>query len=1143
MEPHTSLIKQIESFVDSSATPAQQIACVKSIASLLKNDSITMEFLVKEMELYLTTTDHILRARGILLLAEVLGHLQTKPLDRTTIHTLVGFFSERLADWRALRGALVGCLALVRRKINAGVVTGTDAKILTQSFLENVQVQSLGQHDRKLCFELLEDLLNRYPGSISALGDHVVYGVCEAIEGEKDPQCLMHVFHIVEGLARVFPDPSGPVANFAEDFFDIIGRYFPIHYTHPKSEDVDISREDLSRALMMAFSASPFFEPFAIPLLLEKLSSNLPLAKIDSLKYLSDCTVKYGPDRIAKHAEAIWNSLKAAICNLPRGPSEDVSSFASDLSNGMIFEENEITKEALNLLQKVASQQNSGFLNLVLKDRDINNLINSFTASGSSDSIPPQNEQELCFVGRIFSVLAKASTSSCNAVFDTLFLRLLDNLRVPADNDKKNVLAIDSDSPYQKLNFSALYLCVEILGACRELAVASVQVSSSSNFVNDAWCQKLIGCSSSLMKTMVSDLVPSTNEIYNEAYISIKVKSLQILATFPGDSAPVSKSLFENIVVTLVSIVTNNFDVTALWKASINALTEIGTFLNDFHYSEKLLSFMSTAVERMIVLISLDDSTMPYSLLLEALSKISASGYTFLLRNVQEWQEAMSAKFAKVYVDGDVKVSAELVQLLDCYSKNLLPRFQLCEGSEIVPFRLAIDVWDQIEAAMGSGFFVKGKLLDATKVALKLAVATLSEENQWRIIEKAVKVISFHLSFSPNFVPSKLKELQISEDSDGFSCRDEWLTTLFASVIISLRPKTQITNIRAVIESLLTAFINGHVTSAQALGSIVNKMSLTKEDMQDSSYFNLDDVLTLILERSLGSCSDLFLSSSSEMCDSDELRSKLAADCILPQARCISGLAWIGKGLLMRGHEKLKDITMIFVRCLVFSSVLEALAENIGGLEREGVQQSLARSAADAFHVLMSDSEDCLNKTFHAAIRPLYKQRFFSTVMPILLSAAKKTHSHTVRSMLYRAIGHVITNTPLAAILSETKKLLPLLLDVISVLSEDILNKDMIYNLLLVLSGLLMDKFGQDTAVENVHVIINCLTGLVSYPHKMVVRETAIQCLVAVSGMPHTRIYPMRLQVLRALSKVLDDPKRSVRQEAVRCRQAWSSFA
>nr|GMC47565.1 MMS19 nucleotide excision repair protein homolog isoform X1 [Ipomoea batatas] len=31
----------------------------------------------------------------------------------------------------------------------------------------------------------------------------------------------------------------------------------------------------------------------------------------------------------------------------------------------------------------------------------------------------------------------------------------------------------------------------------------------------------------------------------------------------------------------------------------------------------------------------------------------------------------------------------------------------------------------------------------------------------------------------------------------------------------------------------------------------------------------------------------------------------------------------------------------------------------------------------------------------------------------------------------------------------------------------------------------------------------------------------------------------MRKEVLQAISKALDDPKRVVRQEAVRCRHAW----
>ena len=65
------------------------------------------------------------------------------------------------ADWKALRGALLGCLALMRRKSSSGVVTSTDAKaVVTQSFLQNLQVQSLGQHDRKLILFCSQAIVN-----------------------------------------------------------------------------------------------------------------------------------------------------------------------------------------------------------------------------------------------------------------------------------------------------------------------------------------------------------------------------------------------------------------------------------------------------------------------------------------------------------------------------------------------------------------------------------------------------------------------------------------------------------------------------------------------------------------------------------------------------------------------------------------------------------------------------------------------------------------------------------------------------------------------------------------------------------------------------------------------------------------------
>ncbi|GLT66479.1 hypothetical protein SLA2020_388410 [Shorea laevis] len=58
------LSQLIESFVDSSRSPSQQAASLDTIASLVKNDVLTMKGLVREMEMYLTATDNVLRARG-----------------------------------------------------------------------------------------------------------------------------------------------------------------------------------------------------------------------------------------------------------------------------------------------------------------------------------------------------------------------------------------------------------------------------------------------------------------------------------------------------------------------------------------------------------------------------------------------------------------------------------------------------------------------------------------------------------------------------------------------------------------------------------------------------------------------------------------------------------------------------------------------------------------------------------------------------------------------------------------------------------------------------------------------------------------------------------------------------------------------
>jgi DNA repair/transcription protein MET18/MMS19 len=320
---------------------------------------------------------------------------------------------------------------------------------------------------------------------------------------------------------------------------------------------------------------------------------------------------------------------------------------------------------------------------------------------------------------------------------------------------------------------------------------------------------------------------------------------------------------------------------------------------------------------------------------------------------------------------------------------------------------------------------------------------------------------------------------------------------------------------------------------------LVNKLPLKATVSNLLNEFTLEEAIDIIFNsRVMKSCSE----------ESETVLSGLGVrgvDASVIQIHSISGLAWVGKGLLMRGHEKLKDVIMVFLSFLTSKDNFGALRSNQDSSRdfKEYEVVPVMKSAAVAFHTLMSDSEDCLNKTFKATVRPLYKQRFFNTVIPLLLSSLQNSDAPMTRSVHYRAFAHVVSNTPLTAILSEAKNLIPVILDALPVLSEEIPDKDIVYSVLLVLSGILMDKKGKEVVIENVSRIIKCLVELVSYPHMMLIRETSIQCLIAMSELPHTAIYPMRKRVLSAISKALDDPKRVVRQESVRCQQAWSSMA
>ncbi|XP_050235075.1 MMS19 nucleotide excision repair protein homolog isoform X2 [Mercurialis annua] len=1149
MAESTQLSQHIESYVDSTRSLTQQAASLDAIVLLLKNDAVTVESLVKVLEMYLTTTDDIIRARGILLLGEALTRLSSKPLDTATTRSLIRFFTERLADWRALRGALVGCLALIKKKSNG--ITGNDAKSIAECFFKVLQVQSLAQHDRKLCFELLECVLEQYPDTVNSLGEDLIYGICEAIDGEKDPQCLMLTFHIVEMLGKLFLDPCGPISNFVGDLFAILGCYFPIHFTHPNSEDIDVKRDDLSRALMLAFSSTPLFEPFAMPLLLEKLSSSLPSAKVDSLKYLGYCTLKFGVDRTAKHARAIWSLLKDEICS--SGEEYMVSSDAASIIDPDSHK-NEVATEALSLLEKLIVQNGDLFLSMIISDEDVNMVFKTISSFKSYNLLSPQSKQKLHMVGRVVCVCAKTSVSSCNTVFKKFFLDLMEALDISVENTSRNFQSNGKVSKAGQFDYGSSYLCIKLLGACRDLTASSENLASECLSSNETWCRLLQHYSTSLTETFSSVLASCTKGPTRNVDIYLGVKGLQILATFPGGSSLISKLTFDNILMKLLSIINMNFNKTLLWNQALNALVQIGSFVHGCNESDRQTSYMDIIVGKMILLASAADFNMPWRLKQTAISSIATSGQKYLLKFFLELEEAIHSNLADVYVKGNVESSNILLQLLECYSVELLPWIQKTEGFEENLMQFVVNLWNQIEncTTFSVACHEKDKLLESIMKVIKDAVACCSVESQNIIISKAYGVLSSSTSLplkgSMPDNPVQLERFKDNQEMHSFSSRDEWILSLFASVIIALRPKTQIPNTRTVLNLFIMALLKGHVTAAQALGSMVNKLDVKSNGASFSDGCTVDDAMAIIHSTNLFySFDNGSFAKSAWTSNGDEMAlTNLCFDApnlALLQIPAIVGLAWIGKGLLMRGHEKIKDITMVFLNCLLSDGKTGTLLPENGSLEnsrKQDLQQSVTKSAADAFQILMSDSELSLNRKYHAIVRPLYKQRFFSTIMPILHPLIIQSNSSFSRSMLYRAFAHVISDTPLSVIVNDAKKLIPMLLDALILLSKDVMDKDIMYGLLLVLSGILTDKNGKEAVIEHAHSVIKCLIELIPYPHMTLIRETSVQCLVAMSELPHTRIYPVRNQVLQAISKAVDDSKRVVRQEAVRCRKAWS---
>lgn len=251
------------------------------------------------------------RQLGCQFLSQCLVKIREDHLDLAEIHLLATFLIDRLQDSPLmLSPALQGFSALSGMK----QLGDEDLHAIVRALLFELHCQSLTVKDRSRILDLLHFSLTGprlRPLLDGPLAGQFVHGFLQCVEGETNPRNLNVIFGCWPIILEHFD-----CGIFLEDIFEVLSCYFPIDFSQPKNNPYSVTKEDLTRGLEASLEASDKFAPYAIPLFMEKLSSDLVEAKIDSLSCFRSCLRKYSPAQLAPSLKDVWNSCKQEIMGI-----------------------------------------------------------------------------------------------------------------------------------------------------------------------------------------------------------------------------------------------------------------------------------------------------------------------------------------------------------------------------------------------------------------------------------------------------------------------------------------------------------------------------------------------------------------------------------------------------------------------------------------------------------------------------------------------------------------------------------------------------------------------------------------------------------------------------------------------------------
>lgn len=284
------------------------------IAKDLTAKAYDISALAEALGFALSSPDMEERVAGTNLLSAVLIALPQDLLQERQLEFLSTFYMDRLRDHHNVMPAIIdGIDALVHMK----ALPRAQIPQILQSFFEHTTCQSQTRSDRTKLFHIFQYLTENFQDELQAMAGDFVYGLINSIDGERDPRNLDIIFSFMPEFLSTYP-----LLHLAEEMFEIFACYFPIDFNPSKQDPAAITRDELSKKLTNCLVANNEFAEGTVVLAIEKLESELLVAKLDSIELLHQAAVKFPPSVLEPHFDQIWQALKTET--FPGNDNEEI---------------------------------------------------------------------------------------------------------------------------------------------------------------------------------------------------------------------------------------------------------------------------------------------------------------------------------------------------------------------------------------------------------------------------------------------------------------------------------------------------------------------------------------------------------------------------------------------------------------------------------------------------------------------------------------------------------------------------------------------------------------------------------------------------------------------------------------------------